>query len=281
MAVYRRTQRRRSVLVLLVLTSITLITLDTRDNGGGITGSVRDQARDLMAPVQSAVDDVLSPVADWFDGVTRAGDLKQENVQLRRELAKALGDAATSKGAREENRQLRRLAKLPFVLELRGVDGQVVAGSPGNFESTIGIDKGRDAGVAPGMPVVAGDGLVGRVTDASGRRATVLLLTDPKSGVSIRIERSGETGVANGRSGSDLLRLDFVPPEVHVERGELVSTSGLENGVYPANIPVGKVVSVKKEPGALEQTIMVKPLVDVGRLSFVRVLAWPTQGQAS
>lgn len=281
MAVYRRTHRRRSVLVLLVLTSITLITLDTRDNGSGITGTVRDQARDLMAPVQSAVDDVLSPVADWFDGVTRAGDLKHENVRLRRQLARARGDAATAKGALSENRQLRSLAKLPFILGLRGFDGQVVAGSPGNFESTIGVDKGRDAGVARGMPVVAGDGLVGRVTDASGRRATVLLLTDPKSGVSVRLEHSGAVGVANGRSGSDLLRLDFVAPEVEVKRGELVFTSGLENGVYPANIPVGKVVSVKKAPGALEQTIMVKPLVDVGRLSFVRVLEWPIQGRTS
>ena len=277
MAVYRRTHRRRSVLVLLVLTSITLITLDTRDNGGGVTSRVRDRAQDLMAPVQNAVDDVLAPVADWFDGITRRGELKRENVELRRALAKARGDAATSKGALLENEQLRALAKLPFVLALRGIDAQVVAGSPGNFESTVGIDKGRDVGVARGMPVVAGDGLVGRVTDASGRRATVLLLTDPKSGVSVRLEHSGALGVANGRSGSDLLRLTFVKSEVAVKRGELVFTSGLENGVYPANIPVGKVVSVKKEPGALEQTIMVKPLVDVGRLSFVRVLEWPIQ----
>ena len=63
----------------------------------------------------------------------------------------------------------------------------MVAGSPGNFESTIAVDKGMDDGIVSGMPVVAGDGLVGRVVQASRKRATVLLLTDPNSGASVRL----------------------------------------------------------------------------------------------
>jgi rod shape-determining protein MreC len=99
-AVYRRTSRRRSVLILLILTSITLITVDARGNNGGVTRTVRDSARDAMAPVQEAVDDILSPVADWFDGVTEGADLKQENRVLRRQLAEARGEAAQSRSAR-------------------------------------------------------------------------------------------------------------------------------------------------------------------------------------
>ena len=81
----------------------------------------------------------------------------------------------------------------------------------------------------------------------------------------------------NGRAGSNLLRLE-VAPDVTVKRGDLLFTSGLEGSVFPANIPVGRVVSVKKEPGAIEQTILVRPLVDVGRASFVRALEWPPRG---
>jgi rod shape-determining protein MreC len=276
-AVYRRTSRRRSVLILLVLTSLTLITLDARGNGGGVTRTVRDSARDAMAPVQSAVDDVLSPVADWFDGVTQSANLKDENRTLRRELAQARGQAAQSSGALRENTELRKLAKLPSVATLAGVDAQVVAGSPGNFESTIALDKGSDVGITADMPVVTGDGLIGRVVQASGKRSTVLLLTDPSSGVAVRLEKSGGTGVANGRAGSNLLRLDFVKPQYKVKLGELVFTS--TSSRYPANIPVGEVVSVKKAPGAIEQTILVRPVADVGRSSFVRVLQWPVQGQ--
>jgi rod shape-determining protein MreC len=276
-AVYRRTSRRRSVLILLVLTSITLITVDARGNNGGVTRTVRDAARDAMAPVQEAVDDILSPVADWFDGVTQSADLKDENRVLREQLAEARGEAARSRGARREIRELRRLADLPYAPDLPGVDAQVIAGSPGNFESTIAVDKGSDAGIQTGMPVVTGDGLVGRVVQASRKRATVLLLTDPGSGVAVRLENSGGTGVASGRAGSDLLRLDFVKPEFKVKPGELVFTAASSR--YPADIPVGRVVSVKRAPGAIEQTILLQPLADIGRASAVKVLKTTPGGQ--
>jgi rod shape-determining protein MreC len=264
------------VLILLVLTSITLITVDARGNNGGVTRTVRDSARDAMAPVQSAVDDILSPVADWFDGVTQSGDLKAENRTLRRQLAQARGEAAASAAVLRENRELRKLAELPDVANIPGVDAQVIAGSPGNFESTVAVDKGSDAGIAPGMPVVTGDGLVGRIVQSSRKRATVLLLTDPDSGVFVRLEKTGGTGVASGRAGSNLLRLDFVKPEIKVTPGELVSTAA--DSRYPANIPVGRVVSVRKSPGAIEQTILVRPLADIARSSVVRVLEVPSQG---
>lgn len=258
------------MLILLVLTSITLITVDARGNNGGVTRTVRNAAQDAMAPVQEGVDDILSPVADWFDGVTQSADLKQENRVLRRQLGDARGQAAASSAMRRENNDLKRLENLEYIGDIPSVDAQVIAGTPGNFESTITIDKGSDVGITTGMPVVTGDGLVGRVVQASSRRATVLLLTDPDSGVAVRLENSGGTGLANGRAGSDLLRLDFVAPRFKVKRNELVYTAA--STVYPADIPVGTVASVRASPGAIEQTIQVRPVADVGRASFVKVL---------
>ncbi len=240
---------------------------------------MRDSTRDAMAPVQSAVDDILSPVADWFDGVSQSGNLKDENRTLRRELADARGQAAAARGALRENKELRAIAKLPGTTDFDGVEAQVIAGSPGNFESTIALDKGTDAGIEQDMPVVTGDGLVGRVVQASGRRSTVLLLTDPVSGVAVRLEKSGGTGIAKGRAGSGDLRLEAVRPDIIVKKGELVFTA-VTGSRYPPGIPVGTVVSAKKAPGAIEQTILVRPLADVARSSVVRVLLVPEQGQA-
>src|SRR4051812_33474615 len=201
-----------------------------------------------MAPVQEGVDDILSPVADWFDGVTQSADLKEENRVLRKQLADARGQAAQSSAVRRENEELRRINDLESVADIPGVTAQVIAGTPGNFESTITIDKGSDAGITTDMPVVTGDGLVGRIVQASGKRATVLLLTDPDSGVAVRLETSGGSGVANGRAGSNLLRVDFVKPSYQVKQDELVSTAA---GRYPPDIPVGTVVAVRKSPGAI------------------------------
>jgi rod shape-determining protein MreC len=266
------------VLILLLLTSATLITVDSRAGGGGVTGSLRDGARDAIAPVQRAVDDTFSPVTDWWDGVTKSADIKRENARLRRELEQARGDAAEAKGALRENRDLKRLNKLPFVGDLQGVTAEVVEGSPGNFESTVGIDKGTDDGIAVGQPVVAGDGLVGRITQASRRRATVQLLTDPDAGVAVKFQQSGTLALASGRTASDTMSLSSIQRDVPVKIGEIVSTAGQQNAAFPSGIPVGKVVAVRRNAGNVQKSVTVRPLVDFDSLSFVRVLRWPPKG---
>lgn len=278
MAVYRRTNRRRSVLALLVLTSVTLITLDARGNGSRLIGSARGTARDATEPVVRAVDDAVTPIGDWFDGVLHSGDLERQNASLRRQLAEARGRAAQARAALRENAELKRLAGIPFVGSTPTVTAQVVGSSPGNFETTLTIDKGSRAGIAVGMPVVGGEGLVGRIIEVSSRQATVGLVTDPQSGVAVRLERSAAYAIAKGSEGHTDLSLQAVPADVAVAKGELVSTAGLQNGAYPAGIPVARVVSVHKAPGDLEQSITVRPLVDLGRLAYVRVLRWPTAG---
>jgi rod shape-determining protein MreC len=85
MAVYRRTSRRRYVLLLVVLTSVTLITLDRRNGDAGALGSVGRAAHTLVSPVERGVDAVARPVGDWFDGVFSAGSLEDENQRLRNE----------------------------------------------------------------------------------------------------------------------------------------------------------------------------------------------------
>ena len=62
MVVYRRESRRRPILVMVVITSLALITLDT--GGSGVIASIRSSARDVIAPVQDVVDDAFHPVRE-------------------------------------------------------------------------------------------------------------------------------------------------------------------------------------------------------------------------
>jgi len=262
------------VLVLLVLTAVTLITLDQRGAGGGLISGARDGARDAIAPVQTAVDDAFRPIGDWWSGVSDSAGLKSENSRLRKQLADARSRALAAGPARRENEQLKQLTQLPFVGGIPTVATQIVSASPGNFVSSVELNKGTDAGIAVGNPVVAGQGLVGRITSASKQRSTVLLLTDPASEVGVRLE-TGEPGVAKGRAGNNLLTLDFVSPDVEdVRKGGVVTTAGLQNALFPAGLPVASVVSVEKTAGDLDQKITLRPLVNVGRLEFLDVLMW-------
>ncbi len=274
MAVYRRSRRQRFVLLLLVLTSVTVITLDFRGDDDGALDGIRRGARDVFAPVQSAADRAFAPIGDFFGGLTRYGDVKAENDRLRSELEEARGELLRQAGADRERQSLLELQQLTFAPNIPAVAARVVSTSPSNFQVTIGIDKGSDGGIERGMPVVTGAGLVGRVAEVSRTQATVLLITDRTSNVGVRLQSSGDVGVANGEGPRQPLRIDLVQLESEVQPGEAVVTSGLQQSVFPPEVPVGRVRSARVPPGGLKQEVTVDPVVDLERLEFVKVLQW-------
>ena len=146
MVVYRQDRRRRLTLVLLVITSLALISLDER--GSGIIDSARTAAQDVVSPLQTLADDVINPVADWFDGLGRANELQAENEQLRRQLADARSEVAAAKGSAAQPRpSSQQIARPPRASPTpTGVTAEVVAQGAGNFTRTFQISKGSDSG---------------------------------------------------------------------------------------------------------------------------------------
>lgn len=277
MAVYRRSARPRFILLLLVLTAITLVTVDTRANGGGLTGDVRAKAHDVFAPVQSATHAVLRPIGDFFAGAVNYGALKQENARLRDQLAQARGQALSAADAQRELQLLSEQAHLDFVGSIPTVTAQVVDTTSSNFEMSVQINRGTANGIAVDMPVVTGGGLVGRVAEVSQRRATVLLLSDPAFSVGVRLTTNGEVFLADGAGRGNPLSLELVNANTKVNPGDKLVTSGLQLEQYPKDIPVGTVKTVKVDPGQLQQSVTVTPTADLSRLEYVQVLQWSSQ----
>ena len=277
MAVYRRTARPRFVLLLLVLSALTLVTIDTRAGGSGVIGQIRAKAHDAFAPVQDATHSALRPVGNFFTGVVHYGELKSENARLRDELAKVRGQQLQAADAQRELQLLLDQQHLDFVGNIPTVAAQVVDTSSSNFELSVQINRGTSSGIAAGMPVVAAAGLVGRVVEVSAKRATVLLLTDPTFSVGVRLTANGDTGVANGRGRDNPMTIDLVPPNTRLNHGDVLLTSGLQLERFPKGIPVGRVDAVKQQPGALQEDVTMDPVVDLSRLEFVQVLQWSPQ----
>jgi rod shape-determining protein MreC len=276
-AVYRRSARPRFILLLLVLTAITLVTIDTRANGGGLTGAIRGRAHDVFAPLQSATHSLFRPLGDFFTGAFNYGSLKDENARLRDQLAQARGQALTASDAQRELQILSEQAHLDFVGSIPTVTAQVVDTTSSNFEMSIQINRGADSGIAVNMPVVTGGGLVGRVAQVSAKRSTVLLVTDPSFSVGVRLTSNGATFVADGAGRGNPLTLELVDATTQIAAGDKLVTSGLNLAQYPKDIPVATVKSVKTAPGQLQQVVTVSPTADLSRLEYVRVLQWSPQ----
>jgi rod shape-determining protein MreC len=282
MAVYRRTSRRRYVLLLVVLTSVTLITLDRRDDDPGALGAVGRVAHAIVAPVERGVDAVARPVGNWFDGVFEAGSLEADNERLRERIAALESEVREGEAARQHNRDLLEAINLPVLDDVERVVAQVVNTSYGNFEETITLNRGSSHGVQDDMAVIVHNGVVGRVVEVWGDGCKVRLLTDPRFSVAARVVETGVNGIASGRR-SELLGLELTNAPrrstTRVERGQRIETSGFEGSSFPSGLQLGEVVSVREQQSGLPPEVRVDPFADLDNLEYVAILLWsPGEG---
>lgn len=269
MAVAFNTSRSkpRPLVFMLLLLAVTIFVIDRAGEGApthGIRSLVRDGAASISGTLHS-----LSP----FQDTGRVKQLQKENEALHAQLAEAQGKLATIGDAQRERDNLSQLLNLQTPGGVPKVIAQVTAIGASNFDSTMEIGKGSDDGIAAGMPVVTGNGLVGRVIQTTNSRATVLLLTDTTFNVSVRLP-NGDTAAAIGEGIKEPMRVDLVDLDNPLKIGDAVVTSGLDHSMYPAGIPVGTVKSVTSNTHDLRKNVRLDPAGDLRSSSEVAVLQW-------
>jgi rod shape-determining protein MreC len=244
------------------------ITLDFRAGERGPLAVLGRAALTVIAPLQEGVAGVFRPIGDFFSTLANLGSLRNENTALRNEVAELRRAEVASTDLRGRLDELEGLLDLKerFDLETRGAS--VIGESVSNFEWAVFIDRGSSDGVTLDMPVIAADGLVGRVVKISPSSSVVMLITDPDSKVGVKLANSGERGLLLGGRG-DELRLDLINPDTEVLPAEPVLTSGYQGALFPPGIPVGQVARAETSEVELTKPVLVRPYVDFSRLSYV------------
>jgi rod shape-determining protein MreC len=253
--------------------------------------SLRNVSRDVLNPVREGVDDAFRPVRNIFGGVTDYGDLKDENADLKRRVANLEGRLDRERAVGTKVGELEKLLDLPTAEDATGIAARVVGTAAGNFERTVEINKGTADGVFVGQPVVAGNGLVGKVTRSSSATATVTLLDSPGLGVGVRLENTNVRGLTEPHTGERNILLKFLgngPAGVPLRKcadgqskdtcitiGERVFTAAVEDAAFPPDLTVGRITKIFKARTDLESTIEVRPVVNLDDLTYVKVLRWP------
>lgn len=273
MAVSRRAGRSRLTLALLVLTSVAVLTLDFRD--AAVVASARRVASSMFSPVSGVVESVTEPISNGWNGITDYGDLKAENEELRARLDELRGREVQDEDAADQLASLLQQLDIEWVGDIPTATARVVSGPASNFSRTVDIDKGSSSGLAVGMPVVNGAGLVGKVVQVTAQRSTVQLITDPEFAVGVRLVPDGAPGTARGTGrGNDLIVDTGLPSDQEVEKGTALTTSGADRSSFPGFIPVGKVQRTRDGSGGLTLDLVVRPLADTSKLAFVTVMLW-------
>ncbi len=235
MALY--TVGRRRVIIALLLTSVLLLTLDLR--GNPVLDRVRDGFSRIMEPIESATDVVTTPASRAWRGITDYDDLERENEALQDQLDRLIGTQATARISVQEYQELRALLDLPSLAAIPTEVAQVVGASSNNLDQIIEINKGRSSGFKAGMPVVNQAGLIGKITSVTDNTAKVMLITDARYVVPVRVQAAPDSAVPvetspSGRTDEelrDLVTTTQAPPSTLV-------TDVLDTGtVLPQNDP--------------------------------------------
>jgi rod shape-determining protein MreC len=174
---------RRRAILLLILSSVLLLTLDLRGN------PIIDRARSIMAtalsPFETAGDVVATPIRNAWHGATDYQDLERENERLRDQIAQQRGDQLAARAVVSDYQELLTLNGL--TANYPAITARVVGGAPGNFEQTVEIDRGAQDQLLVGMTVVNFAGLVGKITAVYQDRSVVRLVTDADYAIECKV----------------------------------------------------------------------------------------------
>ncbi|NCZ57139.1 MAG: rod shape-determining protein MreC [Actinobacteria bacterium] len=263
--------RARLLLIILIVTSLFLITLDLR--GVKILDGVRNGTQNVLAPFQKAGSTVVTPFRNFFSDVTHLGRTRNQIEKLKADNARLRNKLLERKSADAQ------LTQLKSVLDLAGKAGYKVLatrvisqGASTSFSQTITIDAGTSSGVRPNMTVISGEGLVGVVKESFLNSALVMLATDPDFKVGVRIAGTQQIGILSGR-GSKRAELQLLDNQKIVKVGDVLLARGSTNNrPFVPGIPIGVISAVDSSAGSIAQSATVMLYPNFSALGVVSVV---------
>lgn len=273
------TSRRpsRTVLVLLLLASFTIITLDARGGEASPVEPLRSAAGEVFGPIEQVTTTAVRPFVAVPEFFRTTGGLRQDVARLEAENSRLRGQVENTALDRNRAAELDGLLATSKRTGYALVPARMVAVGPAQtFSRTVTIDAGRSAGITADMTVLNNDGLVGRVVRTTRTTATVLLIVDRESVVGGRVGSSMEVGFLRGRgdvAGESGLDLDLADSTVAPTENDVISTWGSRSGApYVSGVPIGRVASVQSSPRQLSAQAVIEPFVDFTALDLVGVV---------
>ncbi len=258
------------VLVALLVVSLILVFVYTRENDSGALHSTQGAISGVAAPFKflgGAADSAVSSAGDAVQDVltddSSYAALIKENNALRATVAQLTESQV-------EVERLRGLLELKETYSLDMVTGKVIDRKSDAWNQVVSVNIGSSDGVELGLPVIGSTGLIGQVVAVTPATCDVRLLTDPKSGVAVLIQSNREQGILRG-SLEGLLYLENIDPSVTVSQGDVIMTSGM-GGLYPKGIVIGTVANIESSAGTTDRKIIVTPLSSADPLEEVAVI---------
>ena len=230
----------------------------------------------VMVPFEKGI----GAAGKWFSGrkdeLAQIRSLLQENAQLKEEVARLTEENTLLQQDKYELNKLRQLFELDEQYEeYQKVGARIISRDSGNWYSAFIVDKGSNDGLKVDMNVIAGGGLVGRISAVGPNWARVTAIISDNANVSGMTLATEDnlivSGSLKGMNEGVIYFSKLVDSKGAVKAGDKIVTSDVSDKFLPG-ILIGYVLNVTTDNNNLTKSGTLIPAVDFEHLSEVLVI---------
>lgn len=230
----------------------------------------------LLVPFQSGISEVGRWFSDKSDQLLELKDVLAENQRLKEELDKLTIENTRFQQERYELYQLRELFALDEEYsEYEKIGAQIIGKDSSNWFSSFTINKGSNDGVRINCNVMAGSGLVGRVTDVGPNYAKVTSIIEDNNNTSGMLISTGDhlvvTGDLSQMAEGMITFSKLVDREEKAAVGDKIVTSNISEYYLPG-ILIGYISKIETDANNLTKSGTLTTAVDFEHLEDVLVI---------
>jgi len=236
----------------------------------------------VIVPFQQGIGKMGGWLSNRSEELVQIRTLLDENARLKEEIALLTEENTLLQQDKYELNKLRELFELDEqYAEYNKVGARIIARDTGNWYSSFVVDKGKEDGLAVDMNVIAGGGLVGRVTEVGPNWARITSIISDNSNVSGMTLSTEDNLIVSG----DLKMMaegcisfsQLMDSQNKVVEGDKVVTSNISDKYLP-NILIGYISAIDRDSNNLTKSGRVVPAVDFEHLSEVLIITDMKQG---
>jgi rod shape-determining protein MreC len=232
---------------------------------------LRRWAVTAMTPIEGAVHTASLRVRGGWDGYINLRRTRQQDEQLKNEVARLREEEASFAEDAAQGRRLQKLLAFKEQYVTSTVAAQVIGTSGSERSNVLYLDKGSDDGLKPEQAVITPDGVVGKIRDVFPHTSQLLLINDSSSGAGVILASTRIRGIVRG-TATGQVEINNLTADSRIKPGEPVVTSGGDL-VFPRGLPVGTIESIAPDPLHQPYTaIVIKTAANLSRLEEVLVI---------
>lgn len=236
---------------------------------------VRKAAADFISPMQRGINRIGKAINSRIENFSDINALIEENARLKDELNQLKYE---NKMIQQDNHEIETYRSL-FELDQKyimypKVAARIISRDSNSYYSTFTIDKGSKDGIQKDQNVLAGNGLVGIVTEVFEESAKVRSIIDDSSNLSGMFLRSEDTCIISGNLQSlvnGYIDISMISLNADIEENAEIVTSHISDK-YHQGILVGYAVDIKIDSSNMAKKAKLIPAVDFEHLETVLII---------